>query len=327
MAIIKYFDEKKEFSRMEDCAEKAWLAVSRLENPYNLSREDHMMYRDWLNKTAPATVEEFIDKNRLEAFPLLIKYRTIRKANINRFVDMAREKRKMDILSFLMNATNEFRTRPKAMDIAPKFTPGKSETDFAHKQPDGNTKPGRLVWLGKNPMPWQVLENKDGRLLLISYYAFDCQAYNNTYYKRCWNDSALNKWLNGEFVRGYFSREEKDKILPVHIDDGDNLYNLPQENTRENLMFLLSEEEAVKYYPDEKSRRARVTVVGRGRILWQSFGTYAHWWLRTASLDEVGQSHVLYNGAVSRYGGVMESNSFARYYDHFGVRPAMYYKL
>ncbi len=326
MTPKKYFDEKKEFGRMETCAEKVLLAASRLENPYNLSDEDWVMYRDWLSKTGPLAVEELMDTNRLSAFPLLIKHRVIRKANINKFVDMAREKRKMDILSFLMNATNEFRTRPKLMDIAPKFVPGKSENNFARTLPDENAKQGDIVWLGEKPMPWLVMENKGGQLALISMYAFDCRAYNNTYYKKPWNDCALNKWLNSEFYMGYFTEREKEKILPVYIDNNDVLYHQPENESAESKLYLLSEEEVNRFFPTQESRKARITIVGRGRVLWQSFGTYAHWWLRTQSLDSVGQGHVMYNGDISLYGGVIESNGFDRFYDHYGVRPAMYYK-
>ncbi|MBR5521791.1 MAG: hypothetical protein IKU54_07340 [Oscillospiraceae bacterium] len=321
---IRYYDELREFTRMEDCAEKTMLAVSRLENPYNLTDENWVMYQDYLSKTAPKTVPEFIDNNRLTCFPLLVKYKVIRKVNINKMVDYAHTNRKMDILSYLLNVGNDLRNHPKALDIAPKFTPGKSENNAEFKMPSADARAGDIVWLGVLPMPWQVLENKNGRLLVISKYAFDCQAYNNTFYRVRWENSAVCKWLHKEFLPLHFTDEIKDAIHPVYIDE-DNLYMEKTENLPESRLFFLNIEEARKYFRTDEERRARVTIVGRRKILWQHFDVYAHWWLRTPSLDRLaGASHVLANGDTALHGGFVVSNGYDRFYDHFGVRPAMY---
>ena len=322
--LITYYDELREFARMEDCAEKTMLAISRLENPYSLSDDNWVMYQEYLQKTGPKTVPEFIDNNSITAFPLLVKHKVIRKANINKMVDYAQNARKMDILSYLLNAGNDLRNHPKAMDIAPKFTPGKTENNAAQKLPDSSARVGDVVWMGIKPMPWQVLENKDGRLLLISKYAFDCQAYNNTFYRVRWENSAVCKWLNGEFYTGYFTDDEKAMVHPVYIDEN-LLYTEKTENLPENRLFALSIDEVKKYFRTPEERRARVTIVGRRKILWQHFDTYAHWWLRTPSLDALaGATHVQYDGEIALHGGTIVSNGYDRFYDHYGVRPAVY---
>lgn len=324
---IRYYDELREFSRMEDCAEKTMLAVSRLENPYNLSDENWVMYQDYLSKKAPATVAEFTDNNRISAFPLLVKYKVIRKANINKMVEYAQSMRKMDILSYLLNVGNDLRNHPKNLDIAPKFTPGKSANDAVQKLPSADCRPADIVWMGRLPMPWQVLENKAGRLLLISKYAFDCQAYNNTFYRMRWEDSAVCKWLNNEFLPAHFTGEEQALVNPVYIDE-DILYTEKTGTLPESRLFFLSVDEAKKYFPTEEERRARVTIVGRRKILWQHFDTYAHWWLRTPSLDHTaGATHVLASGDIAMHGGFIMSNGYDKFYDHYGVRPAMYLNI
>jgi len=321
---IIYYDELREFNRMEDCAEKTVLAVSRLENPYNLSDENWVMYQDYLQKTAPKTVPEFIDTNRITMFPLLVKYKVIRKANINKMVDYAQNARKMDILSYLLNVGNDLRNHPKELDIAPKFTPGKSENDAVQKLPDSSARVGDVVWMGVLPMPWQVLENKDGRLLIISKFAFDCQAYNNTFYKMRWEDSAICKWLNNEFFTNYFTDCEKSAVHPVYIDE-DTLCTEKTDNMPESKLFFLSVAEAEKHFRTEEERKARVTIVGRRKILWQHFDTYAHWWLRSPSIGSTpGAAHVLANGDIALHGGIIMSNGYDRFYDHYGVRPAVY---
>ena len=327
---ILYYDEAREFARMEDCMEKVELAISRLENPYNLTDENWVMYQDYLSKTAPKTVPDFIDNNRIAIFPLLVKYRVIRKANINKMVDYAQGARKMDILSYLLNAGNDFRMHPKAMDIAPKFTPGKSKNDARQKLPvsDG-VKVGDIIWLGENPMPWLVIEKQGKKVQIISKYAFDCMAYHNTFYKRKWGECSLSKWLEEDFFDSFFTEDEKSAVATVYIDNEDILHTEKTEDAKEHRMFCLSVDEAKRFFRTEEERRARVTLVGKRRVLWQSFDVYAHWWLRTQSLDvgAAGESHVRYDGEISMHGGTIMSNGYDEFYDHYGVRPAMYLDL
>ena len=134
--LIDYYNEKVEFNRLPDCAEKVQLAVTRLENPYNISEEDRLMYQDYLGKDAVKAVPELIDKNAIRMFPLLVKYRTIKKGNVAKMVEYAQSARKMDILSYLLNAGNDLRFHPKNLDIAPKFTPGKSDNNVPQQIPD-----------------------------------------------------------------------------------------------------------------------------------------------------------------------------------------------
>ena len=271
---------------------------------------------------------EFTDKNRLTMFPLLVKYKVIRKANVNKMVDYAQEKRKMDILSYLLNVSNDLRNHPKALDIAPKFTPGKTENNAVQQLPSEKAKAGDIVWLGIKPMPWLVMENRDGRLMLISKYAFDCQAYNNTFYKMKLENSAVYKWLNGDFYKLFFNDEEKNIIAGTYIDDEDRLHTVKIADKQESKLFLLSVDEAKKYFPEAENRRARITLHGKRKVMWVSFDVYAHWWLRTPSLDKVaGESHVDYTGEIQRHGGTVMSNGYDVFYDHYGVRPAMHLTL
>lgn len=327
---IIYYDEAREFVRMEDCMEKVELAVSRLENPYNLSDENWVMYQDYLSKTAPKIVGEFIDSNRISAFPLLVKHRVIRKANVGKMVDYAQNARKMDILSYLLNVGNDFKMRPKTMNIAPKFTPGKSKNDARQKIPEyDKVKVGDIIWLGTVPMPWLVIEKKEGKIQVISKYAFDCMAYNNTFYKKRWEDCALGKWLNGEFFEAFFGEFEKEFIRDIYIDEQDVLHTEKPENSKGHKLFCLSVDEAKRFFRTSEERRARVTLQGKRRILWQSFDVYAHWWLRTPSVDvgSSGETHVRYDGEIAMHGGTIISNGYDEFYDHYGVRPAMYLDL
>ncbi len=328
--IIEYFNEKIEFNRLPDCAEKVQLAVTRLENPYNISEQDRLMYQDYLGKDAVKAVPEMIDKNLIRMFPMLVKYRTIKKGNVAKMVEYAQSARKMDILSYLLNVGNDLRFHPKNLDIAPKFTPGKSDNNVPQQLPDyESVKVGDVIWLGVKPMPWQVIEKKDGKVMVISKYAFDCQAYHSSFYKVRWNDAAICKWLNTEYAGGYFTNFEKERITPVYIDGDAVVHTDEKEGTVKNTLFFLSIEEAERFFRTEEERLARVTAFGKRKIMWASFDVYAHWWLRSLTKDVigVGATHVRMDGVIQEHGGYVLSNGYDEFYDHFGVRPAMYIRL
>ena len=328
--LLDYYNEKVEFSRLPDCAEKVQLAITRLENPYNISEEDRLMYQDYLGKDAAKAVPEIIDKNLVRMFPMLVKYRTIKKGNVAKFTEYAQQAKKMDILSYLLNAGNDLRFHPKELDIAPKFTPGKSDNSIPQQLPDYESlRVGDVVWLGIKPMPWIVLEKKDGKALVISKYVFDCQAYHSIFYKVKWNDTSICKWLNGEYAERYFTQLEKEKIHPVYIDKEATLFMEEKEDTVKNTLFFLSIEESVKYFKTPQDRTARITAFGKRKIMWATFDVYAHWWLRSLTQDVLGKgtTYVRLDGEIQNHGGYILSNSYDEFYDHFGVRPAMYLNL
>ena len=328
--LLDYYNEKVEFNRLPDCPEKVQLAVTRLENPYNISEEDRLMYQDYLGKDAAKAVPQLIDENAIRMFPLLVKYRTIKKGNVAKMVEYAQSARKMDILSYLLNAGNDLRFHPKNLEIAPKFTPGKSENNAPQQLPSYDSlRVGDVVWLGVKPMPWIVLEKKDGRAMVISKYVFDCQAYHSSFYKVRWNDTTICKWLNNEYADRYFTDLEKEKIQPVYIDRDAQLSMEEKEDSVKNTLFFLSIEEAERLFKSEQDRLARITAFGKRKIMWASFDVYAHWWLRSLSPDKIGAgaTHVRMDGVIQTHGGYILSNSYDEFYDHFGVRPAMYLNL
>ena len=255
---------------------------------------------------------------------MLVKYRVIKKANVIKLTEYAREKRKMDIMSYLMDVGNQFRTRPKQMDIATKFTPGKSELP-AVPQPDyTQAKTGEIVWLGNPLMPWQVLENKAGRLLLISKYVLDCLPYED-FYKRntFWGQSSIRKRLNREYLSNLLTEEEIGRVVPVFINrEDDSLsFDIPQGETGDKF-FLLSVKEAKRYFRDNRRRTAPVVKYATRSMLWTVFDKWAHWWLRTPGELDADMFYV-------RDGEIMSINSTVQgsYFEHFGVRPAMYINM
>ena len=321
---IKYFDEAVDFSRMENCPEKVEIAISRLEYPLGLNEDMILMYQNYLFNDAPKIASQFIDLNKLTLFPLLVKYRVIKKANVLKLTEYARENRKMDMLSYLMDVGNQFRTRPKQMDIAPKFIRGKSSLPQVCEYDSALIKAGDVIWLGQPLMPWKVLENKSGRLLVISRYVLDCLPYEDFYRKNNkWNTASIRKRLNRDYLYATLTQQEIDRIVPVSIDDGDDSlsFEIPEGKTGDKF-FLLSVKEAKRYFRDNRQRMVPVVKYATRSMLWTVFDKWAHWWLRTPGELDADMFYV-------RDGEIMSINSTVQgsYFEHFGVRPAMYISM
>ena len=64
-----------------------------------------------------------------------------------------------------------------------------------------------------------MLDEKEGKSLLISRYALDCRRYNTTTYDITWAFCSLRKWLNEDFYSLAFSAEEQKAILLSTVDN------------------------------------------------------------------------------------------------------------
>ena len=324
MKKIIYFDEEREFTRLESSVEKVEIAISRLENPYGLTDEKIAMYQNYLFNQAPKLAREFIDLNRKNIFPLLVKYRVIKKTNVVKLTDYAREQKKTDILFYLMEAGHLLKTNSKNLEVVKKHSPGKTalppvENTYNYK----SSRPGDIIWLGVDPIPWQVLENKGGRLLLISKYVIDCMPIDDFFRGHSeWRTSSIRRRLNREYIDALLTQKEKDMTVPVYIDWDDTLSLDNTKGLSEDRFFYLSVNEAQRYLRTERDRMAPVTKYAIRSMLWTIFDQYAHWWLRSPGEHRVDIYYV-------RDGVIMSENSTVQgsYFEHFGVRPAMYMKF
>ena len=329
MTTTVYFNETKDFTRLSDCTEKVELALYRLEYPVGITEDALLMYQDYLFKNGPSCVTQFIDMNRLHILPLLVKYRVIRKANVLKFTEYAQEARKMDILSYLMDVGNRLRNRPKSPDIAQKYSRGKAEFIKDFTADYSTAKAGEIIWLGKVPMPWKVLENKDGRLFLLSVYVLDCLPfedfydplyYSMSYDRTRWPFSSLRRRINSTFLDSLLSDEEKSRVIPVYISADDTLAFEMHEGEKKDSMFLLSKSETEKYLRTKKDRLAPITSFATSSKLYNDFVDYGYWWLRTPGRYAPEKMYVI-DGDITSSNSIVGGDHF----NFFGVRPAMYY--
>ena len=183
---------------------------------------------------------------------------------------------------------------------------------------------------GAEPLTWTVIAQEPGKALVLSDYVIERMPLIETEedYATCiWPDSTLRTWLNGEFLNGAFTDEEKALILPVenvtsYMED----YQL-QETTSTDSVFLLSCEEYGRYamslgtvgygiptpYVVEKYDPYLADVEGVDGIT-QAMS----WWLRTSS-DQGPINAASVYGADKTYSLYGDEVSYGR-----GVRPAMW---
>lgn len=173
---------------------------------------------------------------------------------------------------------------------------------------------------GKEAIEWLVLDVQGGRTLLISRYALDCQVYNRRYTSVSWNDCSLRAWLNGPFMNNAFSAEEQSAILTTSVDNGSSqgYYSTGSGVNTQDKLFLLSYQEAWKYFKNSEARKCKPTVYAIAQNAWASSDGYCWWWLRSPGLS--GSTACLVNYYGARFDYRVDQN-----FD--GVRPAMWVDL
>ena len=153
------------------------------------------------------------------------------------------------------------------------------------------------------------MAKKDDKILVISDNALDCQPYNTTDTDDVmWESCSLRKWLNGTFLNAAFSTEEQALILNTNVSADKNLeYDTNPGNATTDKVFLLSIDEADKYFNSDEARKCVPTVYSKANGAYTSSG-YCWWWLRSPGFSQdfavnvyVGGS-ILYNGIDVNFG-------------------------
>jgi len=181
-----------------------------------------------------------------------------------------------------------------------------------------------------SPVAWQVLDRKDGAVLLISKYALMCMKFNQAMPtwdgKIGWEKSSLRAWLNTAFADKCFSPEEKEKILETDVaaDPNPNHDTDPGAATKDKV-FLLSVLEAQKYFPDDASRNCLLTPFAVACGAWTAFATNdkgsARWWLRTPGYSQGRAACVECGGNILTGGNEIDDNTSCC------IRPAIWVRV
>ncbi len=163
---------------------------------------------------------------------------------------------------------------------------------------------------------WIILDiDANNNALVISDYALDNVSYNKEWVAITWEDSSIRKWLNNKFLNKAFSTEQRRKIISSRIANKDNArYNTRGGNATNDKLFLLSIEEANKYFNSDESRIAYPTPYAKSKKsvngdLYVSSsdvstdrGGSCWWWLRSPGDLQYAAAFVLSAGFVTAHG-------------------------
>lgn len=178
---------------------------------------------------------------------------------------------------------------------------------------------------GPEPIRWLVLEEQEGKRLLYAKDLLDKRRYNETYGDITWENCTLRAWLNSDFLQAAFTEEEQAAILLTEVNNSaaqaNPAYRTAGGNNTRDRIFLISWAEAMKYFPDNESRRSAPTdyAIARGVKI---NGYYeidgrkcAMWWLRSPGQDQWRVSMSYFYGELNY--------SYATK-DVVGVRPMLW---
>lgn len=158
---------------------------------------------------------------------------------------------------------------------------------------------------------WQVLDQQDGKILLISKYCLLLRRYHDyTMAEPGWEYSSIRDWLNSDFLSRAFSYNEAQAILWTELKNYENPeYGTSSGADTSDRIFLLSYEELMQYMPENQDRRTTMTASS----VTQS------WWLRTVGSGAGRAMLVRADGSVD-----YEGDSMFSLMDEIGCRPAMW---
>lgn len=199
---------------------------------------------------------------------------------------------------------NIFKLKMKNMRVGDVITFGTYEQDNS-------------ISNGPEAIEWIVLDEKDGKLLLCSKNALDCKPYNWVSKNTTWEECSLRSWLNTKFMDA-FTDEEETHILKTKVTaDKNPQYDTNPGNDTEDKVFLLSIDEAEKYFSSNEARQCKVTKYTKSNHAWTDPKGNCWWWLRSPGYNDNIAAGVYSDGSVYDYG-------YFVYNVEIAVRPAMW---
>lgn len=157
---------------------------------------------------------------------------------------------------------------------------------------------------GNEKIEWLVLEKTDGKALVISRYALDFKPYNDTLESVNWETCDIRVWLNNDFINNAFSENDKEMISTVTVsaDKNPRWAKNPGAETQDKV-FLLSTEEANRYFSSDDSRKCEPTAYADAIVPHAYNSESCSWILR--STDSIGFSFAFVDtvGDITDYSG------------------------
>lgn len=170
---------------------------------------------------------------------------------------------------------------------------------------------------GKESIQWLVIDKTKDGILLVSNQVLDCQKYNSSFSSVTWESCTLRKWLNSTFLQVAFSSGERELIGTTKVPaDKNPIYSTNPGNNTEDQIFLLSINEANKYFSSDSARDCKPTAYAIAQGVYENNGS-CWWWLRSPGGNTKCASLVNTDGSIHSGGGGVD---FVKY----GLRPALW---
>ena len=182
---------------------------------------------------------------------------------------------------------------------------------------------------GKEAIEWLVLDKLGERILVVSKYILDGQAYRHiaeSYTTALWENSFIRDWLNNDFLNVAFSVDERALIPVVNVSADKNPFNDRNAGSgTQDTVFLLSVEETQKYFDSDDARMCIPTdyALENGADRYTAYPTgdksTCLWWLRSPGAYPNYAAVIGFDGDASGVG------DFCQWVN--GVRPAIWIDL
>lgn len=174
---------------------------------------------------------------------------------------------------------------------------------------------------GREYLEWQILDKKDGRILLISRYGIDCWPFDYKNMRSNWEKSTLRMWLNSEFYEDSFTDYEKRMIAETLVTaEGNPNWDADPGPDTVDKVFILSISEAERYFDSPEARSCQLTAYSRAYGAYQSDNRTCWWWLRNPGSSTQKACFVIAAGYIS-----VDGERVSAY--RTTVRPAMWLTL
>jgi len=183
---------------------------------------------------------------------------------------------------------------------------------------DARPEIGNIISFGN--YKWRVLDVQDGEALIITKDVIEKRPYDEKYSGVTWETCDLRSYLNGAFLKK-FTIEQQGYIVEKRIPNPDNLwYGTNGGNDTQDKIFLLSLEEADRYFGDSGDYvNKRRKTYKNGKWIADSDGlrfSNSHdkdrianygskacwWWLRSPGYNSHDAAHVNVGGGVGVHG-------------------------
>lgn len=146
------------------------------------------------------------------------------------------------------------------------------------------------------PLRWRILDDHDGRMLLLSELVIDCRYYHETQESVAWEMSDLYGWLNGYFLETAFSPEEKESI---EISDWGEVFLLDTDQLDDYILMTpeFQTEDVRGYSTPYAQSMGSYIGTDEGDTWWYlRYEENAEFTLRTGSRGDISVSSIMANG-------------------------------